>query len=540
MAPTVFDVPASVRVATLCDPKNPVACAELVRCLGDAKAVFGWFRRLSLLLDEDIEAVDGDVLRKAMLATKALDPARLRRSVNAVGFGNQSWSALVPFFAAALLATDRLDPQSQTLAPAGFPLHGDNFQKVLSLLLPNLTPASQAQAFNLSVLKHSVVKQLRQAGFTACAHRFADDLSAFNRTARQRFQRDGARIFSHRWTFAIGHMVVTAFMIKGGEIGVLDFDGARVWDGRMANMAFRARFPVLSRKVEFVPRGTLFAESFAPYLREMVDGRPVDLFEACGIVADRAGGQGGAILDRPDRDDPVLARFFEAAGFTPDDRIVTLHCREGGFRVDAFQDLRNVDVASYLPALRRLVERGYRVIRLGDPSMTPLPPLAGLFDYARSPLKSEELDIVLPGVADFHIGSSSGLSKVPLLYGTPSLFLNWYPCDLLPWGRRNWTVLKSVTRLADRRRLLDWRAYSGPGQLYSGALLSAAGHRVVDLSAREIERVVADFADGIEAARPEPAREGRNLGRVLLAGEDSAFLDLRPEIVAAAADPGER
>lgn len=526
------DLPTSLRVSIVQAPHDAPAHARLVRHLGDAPSVFRWFRRLTLLVDEDLGRVDGDVLRRAMLSTKALDIGALRRSMAAVSFGNRSWSMMVPFYAAALHATDRIDPGSPAGGPVSFPAEGDNFRKIVSLLVPDLDPVSSAQAFNLSVLQHGIVMQLRQAGYTARAFRLAEALSAFNRRARQRFHGAGPRIFSHRWTFAIGHMVVAAFMIKGGGAGVLDFSGARIWDGPMANSALRSRFQALSPNVEFVPMGTLFADGFAAYLKEWIDGRPVDLFEVCGIVADRAGDERGAILARPDPNDPVLARFYEAAGLDPADRIVTLHCREGGFRVDAQQDLRNVDVAGYGPALRRLVARGYRVIRLGDPSMRPLPDIPGVLDYARSPLKSEALDILLPGVAQFHIGSSSGLSKVPLLYGTPCLFLNWYPCDLLPWGRRNWTVLKPLTRLADARRLTDWRRYSGPGQLHSSALLAAAGYGIADLAAVEVERAVTGFCAMLEEGGPEPAKAGRNLGRILIAGDHGGFHDLRPEILA--------
>ncbi len=216
---------------------------------------------------------------------------------------------------------------------------------------------------------------------------------------------------------------------------------------------------------------------------------------------------------------------------------MTLHCREPGFRADGLQDLRNVEVASYLPAVRDLVERGYVVVRVGDPSMTPLPPMDGVFDYALSPLKSDDLDILLLGAARFHVGSSSGLSQVPLLFGTPCLSLNWHSCELLPWGRRNWTVLKPITRLADGRRVTDWPAYSAAGRLHSRRLLNGQGHDIAGLTAAEVRRAVADYATMLEHGDTEPARTGRNLGRVILADDRGDFHDVAGAVLAGSGEP---
>jgi putative glycosyltransferase (TIGR04372 family) len=259
---------------------------------------------------------------------------------------------------------------------------------------------------------------------------------------------------------------------------------------------------------------------------EWVDGQFIDYFETCGIVADRAGDARGAILDKPAPSDPTLKRFLEAAGLGSADRIVTLHCREAGFRAAGQSSLRDVDVATYLPALARLVERGYCIVRLGDSSMTPLPPMEGVFDYAVSPLKSEELDGLLPGIARFHIGSSSGLSLVPLLYGTPCLFLNWHPIDLLPWGRRNWTVVKPIASQAHGQAVVDWRTYQTLGRVRERDVLAKFGYGIRDLTAAEVERAVIGFAETIEAARPEPAKAGLNRGKILVYDDQGELQDL--------------
>ena len=65
------------------------------------------------------------------------------------------------------------------------------------------------------------------------------------------------------------------------------------------------------------------------------------------------------------------------AGIDPARPIVTLHVRESGYKevlgiVDREKDsVRNADVDSYATATDWLIERGYQVVRFGDPQMKP-------------------------------------------------------------------------------------------------------------------------------------------------------------------------
>jgi putative glycosyltransferase (TIGR04372 family) len=263
-------------------------------------------------------------------------------------------------------------------------------------------------------------------------------------------------------------MTILMFLIKGAEAELLPFDRVRVWDGNMANGALRAKLISMSPVVEAVPSGTQFAETFAANGFEVVEGRMVDQFSACGIIADRVGDRWGGILTKPTKDDPDISRFLREVGFDADTPIVTVHAREAGFRADVHQTLRNIDIAAYRGALSVLVARGYRIVRLGDASMTPLDGIDGVFDYARSSLKSELMDILLPGIAAFHIGCASGLSHVPLLYGTPTLYLNWNSVDLLPWDRRTWTVLKPIVHGVTGARVRALSVYEESGDSLEG------------------------------------------------------------------------
>jgi putative glycosyltransferase (TIGR04372 family) len=136
------------------------------------------------------------------------------------------------------------------------------------------------------------------------------------------------------------------------------------------------------------------------------------------------------------------------------------------------------------------------------------------------------LDVLLPAAATFHIGSSSGLSVVPLLFGTPCLFQNWFPFDMLPWGRSNWTVLKPIVNLSDGTRVVDRQTYATAGQLRTGPLLNAFGFEARTQTADEIERSVVAFADALEGETAAPPKTGPNIGRILVFDAEGRLRDL--------------
>jgi putative glycosyltransferase (TIGR04372 family) len=57
--------------------------------------------------------------------------------------------------------------------------------------------------------------------------------------------------------------------------------------------------------------------------------------------------------------------------------------------------------------------------------MEAAPAIEGLIDYPSSAAKSDWMDVYLAGRCAFHIGTSSGMSFVPLLFGRPVLFTNF-------------------------------------------------------------------------------------------------------------------
>lgn len=514
----------AARAALVRAPDLADNCATLLRSLVEPRAVFRWYRRLMVL---GLPPASGDIARKALLATAALRVDEVGALAGSLSARDAQGHA---FLAAALAVGGRVDAAVLQRADIPYLRAGDPLRRAVSVLSPRTRVSSGRGALEAAIDKRNLAALLLSAGFLRLAATATKDASEFNRRIRLGLYGTRLRAFTHHWTFAIGHAVLLAFIVKGQSAGLFDFDTIRLWAGPTCNSYLMEHIRQLSDRIEVVPSGFGFADAFGNRNLEWVDGEAMDCFAACGVVADRAGDERGAILPRPSMQDPELARLLETSGVSPEDRIVTVHCREGGFRRNERHDLRNADIASFVPALRALAEQGYRVVRLGDPTMTPMPDVPGAVDYAHSPLKSPALDVQLPAVARFHIGTSSGLSLVPLLYGTPTLFLNWYPFDVIPWGRRNQAILKPLVALPGGERVRELDRCLRLGQLRESALLQSFGYAARDLAPGEVSRAVLEFAAAVDK-NPVAARLGRNLAPVLMADADGAFHEVPADAI---------
>jgi putative glycosyltransferase (TIGR04372 family) len=132
------------------------------------------------------------------------------------------------------------------------------------------------------------------------------------------------------------------------------------------------------------------------------------------------------------------AGVLEQLGVPAQAWYVCLHVRESGFwwKWDRnHASIRNADIESYQLAIRAIVARGGWVIRMGDNSMRPVPPLPQVIDYALSPHKSERMDVFLSGSCRMFIGVNSGMSLLPPTFGVPCLLTNFVPISIpFPYG----------------------------------------------------------------------------------------------------------
>ena len=189
----------------------------------------------------------------------------------------------------------------------------------------------------------------------------------------------------------------------------------------------------------------------------------------------------------------------------PDDAwFVCLHVRESGFKraqgYDAVESGLNAEIASYLPAIRTVIERGGWVIRVGDEKMKPLPPMPGTIDYAHSALKSEWMDIFLLGACRFFIGTSSGPAYVPPLFGVPCVLTNWFPIGQRPFNSRDLYIFK-LYRAGSPPRQLSFAEMMAPPIGYAPRYVHREELGLVSVpnTPEEIREVVSEMLDRLDA-----------------------------------------
>ena len=108
---------------------------------------------------------------------------------------------------------------------------------------------------------------------------------------------------------------------------------------------------------------------------------------------------------------------------------VTLHVREPGYRGETpkntTENWRNCNPQDYMKACKVITDAGGWVFRMGDPSMTPLPPMPQVIDYALSDIRTDWMDVFLGATCRFLIGTGSGYYHIPSFFGVPCILTNF-------------------------------------------------------------------------------------------------------------------
>ena len=206
---------------------------------------------------------------------------------------------------------------------------------------------------------------------------------------------------------------------------------------------------------------------------------------------------GGFKLEKPDGYLDFKKAFLQKIGKDDGSLIVTINTRSRNLSSGSTNELRSVDPSTYIKGIQYLTSKGYIVIRLGDNSQEELPPVDGFFDYSSSDLKSEICDILLICSAEFHIGSSSGISLVPLTFGVPTLMLNWFPRRDVPWGRKTHTIYKKIFDHQNHVEVKDDKNLYEIGNITSKKILGSLGLMVHSLSEEEILFQIKKFESSV-------------------------------------------
>jgi len=120
-------------------------------------------------------------------------------------------------------------------------------------------------------------------------------------------------------------------------------------------------------------------------------------------------------------------RALKKLGLPGDAWYVTIHVRESGYRGEGWSqinDWKSANPLDYINACKAITKAGGWVFRMGDPSMTNLPKIPQVIDYANMEIRSDWMDIFLGATCRFLIGTASGYQRVPGYFGVPTILTN--------------------------------------------------------------------------------------------------------------------
>jgi putative glycosyltransferase (TIGR04372 family) len=179
--------------------------------------------------------------------------------------------------------------------------------------------------------------------------------------------------------------------------------------------------------------------------------------------------------------------------------FVCLHVREDGFRAEGLITHRSADIDTYSAAIESIVARGGWVIRMGDCTMKPLPPMSQVIDYAHTKAKSDWMDVFLGTSCRFFLGTNSGLNCIPCIFGTPCALTNMWPISARSVQSQDLFIPKLAWSEVENRYLTFEEALA-PRFFFNlnSKLLYSWGIKVVDNTPEEINDLVLEMLDRLE------------------------------------------
>jgi len=182
-------------------------------------------------------------------------------------------------------------------------------------------------------------------------------------------------------------------------------------------------------------------------------------------------------------------------------------------------DFRNSDINDFLPAIRALIARGYRVVRIGRQAAPIAFEDPHFIDYsAMEP--SDFLDVFLAANCHFMISTGSGIDSIAYMFRRPILMCNIAPAARV-FSDKPWIV--NLPKLHRRRGSTAMMPFaemvqSGVGDFVTTQQFDEAGVEFLDSAPEVIRDAALEMADRIAGTwrdDPEDAERQRAFWRLL-------------------------
>lgn len=349
----------------------------------------------------------------------------------------------------------------------------ESFYKKPSLAVLNKTVESFEKALQIDPKNwqglHKFLNLCTTSGHVRKGLFLNERIIALKREIQKQYDLDGLGItvLPAGYGKAIGNLAILDLVIKAQRLGLLE-PSRLILPARPGESANESLLQILSKHIKVVRQdaGIAAVKDFEGYGEVggaiVLNSKTRHFWDASHIIqkewerqklapifSDLEGGQQNAL--------DYLKKF----GFRDGDWYVCLHVRTAE-RYDDEWSLRNANINSYYPAIRRIVESGGWVIRMGGPELAGISQIDRFIDFAKDVNRSECLDISLIAGCRFFFGTASGLAHVATMFGKPSLLTNWMPWGIMPWGCRDLIIPKLFRDRVSGRILTAEESLSEP------------------------------------------------------------------------------
>ena len=328
----------------------------------------------------------------------------------------------------------------------------------------------------------------------------------------QSLDETGIRFLGNDWTGPLGHISMLDAVIKLRELNLLSNEKrVLLYDRRY--VANRALLNLFVPWIPSINSNRLVIDAFVKKFGAVVDQVPmyrlksgvVDQWSAIDVANQEwSRRKRDPLIKLPEeigiKGKAILARW----GISIDEWFVLVHVREGSHRSQA--RLQNADIASYLPMIREIVRRGGWVVRMGSPSMTPLPAMPRVIDYAHAVERVAWMDVFLWAKARFSIATNSGGSEVPMCFGIPAIRTNYSSFGHCSYFEKSFMVPKLYKLKGDRSTMSLAQTLTTPIPWCESTVHENIQFEVIDNSPQDLVNAVVEMFTRLESDNWELSR----------------------------------
>ncbi len=146
----------------------------------------------------------------------------------------------------------------------------------------------------------------------------------------------------------------------------------------------------------------------------------------------------------------------------PYQKLIILHVRDDKYRNDKGRKIyRNSNINSYIDSVNFLINKGYFVVRAGrSPSKKMELKNKNFFDYSRSEIQEDILDLFLIKNCKYYIGTQSGIFDMAQLFNKPILLTNMVEIfSGYPHKENDRGIFKKIRKFGKKINLADYLKY---------------------------------------------------------------------------------